>query len=475
MSMRDYEAIIGLEVHVELKTGRKIFCTCPAEFGAEPNTNVCTVCLGMPGTLPVLDSLAVEYAVRAGVALNCKINKISAFDRKNYFYPDLPKGYQITQYFTPICTHGEVPIEADGIKRSIGLERIHIEEDAGRLIHRGEITEIDYNRCGVPLIEIVSLPEIRTPAEAKAYLTSLRRILLFAGVSDCKMNEGSLRCDVNISLRRRGCDGYGVKCEIKNVNSINYVGRAIEYEIARQAEILDRGEIVPAETRRYNEDSGRTDRMRAKEAVVDYRYFAEPNLPPLVLSDDYINEVKRRLPKMPDEICNELICEYGIKPETARLITEDPETAEYFMRCAAVTEYKSVCANLFVGEVMSRLSENGKQYIKPEYLAEVCSLLACGRVVSGSAKELIHLSYMRDKSPLELAETENMLKMTDESTIGKVVDEVISENEKAISDIKRGKINAKKQLIGGVMRKTGGLADPEVVQKIIDDRLSMIN
>lgn len=472
MSVRDYEAVIGLEVHVELKTGRKIFCACPAEFGVKPNTNVCPICLGMPGALPVLDSLAVEYAVRAGAALKCRINNVSAFDRKNYFYPDLPKGYQITQYFTPICEGGFVPIETDGEKRSIGLERIHIEEDAGRLVHRGSTTEIDYNRCGVPLIEIVSLPDIRTPAEAKAYLTSLRRMLLFAGVSDCRMNEGSLRCDVNISLRRRGDSDYGVKCEIKNVNSINYVGRALEYEIERQAELLDRGETVPAETRRYNEDSGRTERMRAKEAVVDYRYFAEPNLPPLVLSDEYINEVKRHLPKMPDEICAELIDEFGIKPEIAYLITEEPDTAEYFMECALATEYKPTCANLFVGEVMAKLPENGGRYIKPEYLAEICVLLAEGRVVSGSAKELIHLSFMRDESPLELAKTENMLKMTDEAAIGGIVDEVILENERTIADIKRGKTNAKKQLIGGVMRKTGGLADPSVVQKIIDERIS---
>ena len=289
-----YTAVIGLEVHVELKTETKIFCSCKTTFGAEPNTNVCPVCLGMPGALPVLGKKQVELAVRAGLALGCKINRRSWFDRKNYFYPDLPKGYQITQFEKPICEGGAVPITVNGENKTIRLNRIHMEEDAGKLLHRDNETLIDYNRAGVPLIEIVGEPDIRTSDEAKAYLTSLRRILSYIGVSDCKMNEGSLRCDVNVSVMPEGSRLYGIKCEIKNVNSINYVGRAIDDEIARQVSLLEKGADIVPETRRFNEETGRCEKMRDKEKAVDYRYFTEPNIPPIILTDDYINNVRKK-------------------------------------------------------------------------------------------------------------------------------------------------------------------------------------
>ena len=464
-----YEAVIGLEVHVELKTGRKIFCTCPAEFGAEPNTHVCPTCLGMPGALPVLDETAVEFAVRAGLALNCTINRTSWFDRKNYYYPDLPKGYQITQNDCPICLGGAVPIDVDGEKKAIRLTRIHMEEDAGKLIHRGDTTEIDYNRCGVPLIEIVSEPDMHTPEEAKAYLNSLRRILLYIGVSDCKMNEGSLRCDVNVSVRPHGSDGFGTKCEIKNLNSIHYVGRALEYEIDRQCRILDEGGTIESETRRYNEDRDITETMRKKETVIDYRYFAEPNIPPLCISEEYIGSIRRRMPKMPDERVEELCTVFGLRRETAELLVQTPQLARYFEDCAAHTEYKTTCANLFVGEILPIVGEDcAERYLDPAYLGEISTLLGEGRVVSGNAKRLIHLSKERGEAPKAIAEKERMMKITDETVLLPIVRDALAANPKVLADVRRGKLTAKKQLMGHVMRATSGGADPLLTERLID-------
>ena len=463
-----YEAVIGLEVHAELKTKTKIFCSCPAQFGGDVNTNVCPVCLGMPGALPMLGEEPVIFAVRAGLALNCEINRTSWFDRKNYYYPDLPKGYQITQYERPICEGGGVPVNVDGVRYEIALERIHLEEDAGKLIHRGDSTYADYNRSGVPLIEIVSRPVMHSAAEVKAYLTSLRRILLGIGVSDCSMNEGSLRCDVNVSVRPCGEDGMGVKTEIKNLNSISYAGRAVDDEIARQIAVLkDGGTIVP-ETRRFNEDTGKTERMRLKETAVDYRYFTEPNIPPLTLSEDYIDGIRRNMPKTPDERADDMVKNYGMKPDDAYLLTSTPEIAGYFEACAAGTAYKSAAASLFIGEILPKLDENAfAEYVKPEFFAEACDLFGGGKVVSGNAKRLIHMAAEENVSPDVLAQREKMLKITDEGALLPAVVKAIGANPKAAADFKKGKTAAAKQILGAVMRETGGAADPAVTEKLI--------
>lgn len=463
-----YEAVIGLEVHAELKTETKIFCSCPNEFSAEPNKNVCPICLGIPGALPMLGEKTVEFAIRAGLALGCRINRRSWFDRKNYHYPDLPKGYQITQYEMPICEGGAVPIEVDGVKKNIRLTRIHMEEDAGKLIHRGDKSLIDYNRCGVPLIEIVSEPDMRSPAEAKAYLNSLRRILLFMGVSDCKMNEGSLRCDVNISVRRVGDEKFGTKVEIKNLNSIGYVGRALEDEVRRQTDLLEKGDTVDAETRRYNENTDHTERMRKKEGVVDYRYFTEPNIPPLVLSEEYIESVKSRMPKMPDDAADELVGEFGIRPDDAYLLTETTFIFDYFGKCAEKSKDKKLCANLFVGKILPLFDENSKkEYISAEYFGEIADLFADGKIVSGVAKKLIHLTAERGESPLSIAEKEHLLKITDEALLLPMVKKAIDLNPKPVADYLGGKNAAAKQLIGFVMRESGGGADPIAVERLI--------
>lgn len=468
MNMNGYEAVIGLEVHAELKTKTKIFCSCSAQFGGAPNTNVCPVCLGMPGALPMLGEEPVIFAIRAGLALNCRINRKSWFDRKNYYYPDLPKGYQITQYERPICEGGGVPVTVDGRKYAIELERIHLEEDAGKLIHRGDSTYADYNRSGVPLIEIVSRPVMHSAAEVKAYLTSLRRILLGMGVSDCRMNEGSLRCDVNVSVRPAGTDEMGVKTEIKNLNSISYAGRAVEDEIQRQIQVLMAGERVVPETRRFNEDTGKTERMRLKETAVDYRYFTEPNIPPLVLPEEYIEEIRSRMPKMPDERAEDFCRDYGMKSDDAYLLTSTPEIAGYFEKCAEKTAYKSAASSLFVGEILPKLDENAfAVYIEPDLFAQVCDLFGEGKVVSGNAKRLIHMAAETGENPLKLAEKERMMKISDANTLKTFVEKAISSNSKAVADFKKGKTAAAKQILGSVMRETGGAADPAETEKLI--------
>lgn len=467
---KGYEAVIGLEVHVELKTGTKVFCSCPAEFGAEPNTQCCPVCMGMPGTLPVLNSSAVDFTVMAGLALGCRIAKKSWFDRKNYFYPDLPKGYQITQSAAPFCTGGEVPLRGLGYEKSVRLHQIHLEEDAGKLIHSQEGTLIDYNRCGVPLIEIVSEPDIATAEEAKAYLNELRRVLLFMGISDCKMNEGSLRCDVNVSIHKPG-EPNGVRCEVKNLNSVSYVGKAVEYEIRRQAELLLSGGTVAKETRRFNEDTGVTESMRQKESAVDYRYFTEPNIPPVYIPDSYVEEIKRQMPIMPEEAKKNLTERLKIGENAADLITQTPKIYEYFLEAEQKTHYPVQAANLLVGEILTVCGENPAEYLASDCLASVAEMFGEEKITSNVAKQLVKLSAESGEEPAVLAEREGLYQIRDEAVLGALIRESIDANKKALQDYRKGKETAKKVFLGYVMRATGGRADAKLCAALLNAAL----
>jgi len=468
---KEFKAVIGLEVHAELKTESKVFCSCSAEFGGEPNTQCCPVCMGMPGALPVLNQRAVEYAVMAGLAFGCHINELSWFDRKNYFYPDLPKGYQITQVEAPLCMGGEVELFGLGYEKKVRLRQIHLEEDAGKLIHSEEGTLIDFNRCGVPLIEIVSEPDMETAEEAKAYLNTLRRVLLFMGISDCKMNEGSLRCDVNVSVHREG-EADGVRCEIKNLNSVSYVGKAVEYEIKRQIECICSGCSVEKETRRFNENTGATEPMRKKENAVDYRYFTEPNIPPVFLSPKTVGELKRRMPIMPDAAKKYLEERYGLKTEAAECIIQTPKIYNYYLAVAEKSGYAVIAANLLVGEVLTVCREEPEDYLPAEHLASVARLFGEGTVTSNVAKELIAISAETGERPRDIAEKRGMCCIRDRDVISALLKESFAACPKALEDYRKGKTTAKKTFLGYVMRMTKGRADAGLCGEILEEFLA---
>jgi len=463
-----YEMIVGLEVHAELRTETKIFCACPAAYGAPPNTHICPVCMGLPGTLPRLNRRAVELAIAAGLALGCEIMPRSRFDRKNYFYPDLPKGYQITQYEHPICLRGALTVATDAGERRIGITRIHLEEDAGKLIHEGGETKIDYNRCGVPLIEIVSEPDIRSAAEARAYLTALRERLVFAGVSDCKMNEGSMRCDVNLSVRRRGETAFGTRTEIKNINSIAFAGRAIEYEFARQAAILDEGGAITPQTRRYDEAGDCTVLMREKESAADYRYFPEPDLPPLCVRESDIAAVRAAMPMMPDERRRMFTEKYSISAEAAGQLTQTPEIADYFENAAAQTSHPRNAANLLIGEILPMLT--GAIALPAASLAAIADMAGEREISAASARKLITLCA-DGRDVRQCAEKQRMLMITDPAAIALLVRDAIEQNPAAARQLADGNTKAKQALIGAVMRASRGCADPEMVGAAIEEEI----
>jgi len=445
-----YEPVIGLEVHVQLLTATKAFCGCANKFGSEPNTNVCPVCLGLPGALPVLNARAVEFATLASLALNCTVNQRSIFARKNYFYPDLPKGYQISQFDKPVAEHGwiEVPTANGGTKR-IGITRLHLEEDAGKSLHDGfpdsaTRTYLDLNRCGTPLAEIVSEPDIRTPDEAFEYLTRLKEILLYTGVSDCNMEEGSLRCDANVSVRPRGQEKFGTKVEVKNVNSFKFIRAALEYEIERQIDVIESGGRVVQETRLWNANEGRTYQMRSKEQAHDYRYFPEPDLPPLIVSPELLSETRKKLPEMPEARRARMIAEYELNPKDAQTLTASRAFADRFEAAARTARNPRRVANVLLSEVGGRLNAMGIELdqspVTMAGIVQAADLLGEGRISSKQMKQIFDIAFEKGEDFGSVYEREKPQQITDTSAIEKLIDEVIAANPKQVEQYRAGRI-----------------------------------
>ena len=464
-----YEAVIGLEIHVELKTAAKMFCRCRTDFGLPMNTACCPVCMGYPGTLPVPNGEAVRKTVAAGLALGCNIERASRFSRKNYFYPDLPKAYQISQDEMPLCTHGGIEITGDdGIPKRIGIERIHLEEDAGKLIHTESGTLVDYNRCGIPLAEIVTEPDLRSAEETSRFVKKLRNILVYSEISDCRMNEGSLRCDVNISVRKKGDVSLGVRAEIKNLNSFRFIEEAIEYEFLRQAELLDGGGLVALETRRYDENIGKTCSMRPKESHSDYRFFEEPDIGDIILTEDEIERIKASLPELPDSRERRYL-ELGISSDDAAIIIGERRYSDYFDSAAHYVpkEYISGLGKFFSQMIKSIFSEDGKSAsLSAKHLAMIHEMLADGKISSSSAKKLISLCAESGDAPEDVALREDMYMITDREKILRVVKDAIERSPKAAADFKSGKTSAAKSVVGLVMSISGGKVDPRIASEL---------
>ena len=476
-----YEPVIGLEVHVQLLTATKAFCGCANKFGAEPNTNVCPVCLGLPGSLPVLNQKAVEFATRAALAIKCEVRERSIFARKNYFYPDLPKGYQISQFDKPLAEHGwiEVPTAGGGTKR-IGITRLHMEEDAGKSVHDGfpdsaTRTYIDLNRCGTPLIEIVSEPDIRTPAEAFEYLTRLKEILLYTAVSDCNMEEGSLRCDANVSVRLKGAPKFGTKAEVKNVNSFRFVRDALEYEIERQIEVIESGGHVMQETRLWNAAEGRSYPMRSKEQAHDYRYFPEPDLPPLVLTAKYIGETEKNLVELPEARRARMIAAYELNMQDAHTLTASREFADRFEAAAAKARSPRRVANILLSEVGGRLKALGLEQeqspISMDGIVMAADLLDENKISSKQMKQLFDVCFEKSEDFPAVYEREKPEQITDTFAIEAIVDEVIAANPKQVEQYRAGKKTLAGFFVGQAMKASKGQANPAMLNELVTKKL----
>ena len=476
-----YESVIGLEVHVQLLTNSKIFCGCSTHFGDPPNTNVCPICLGLPGTLPVLNKRAVELAMRASLALNCTVQEHSRFARKNYFYPDLPKGYQISQYELPLATNGWLEIEHEGEKRHIGITRLHLEEDAAKNLHEGfsqSATKayIDYNRCGTPLSEIVSEPDMRTPEQAYAYLTTLRQIMLYTGVSDCNMEEGSLRCDANVSVRLRGAKEFGTKVEVKNLNSFRFLQKALEYEIERHIGVLESGSRIFQETRLWNQVESCTVSMRSKEKAHDYRYFPEPDLLPIHVSSAWREEVLRSLPELPEAKRARFISAYGLTPYDAEVLTGTQALADYFEAAAKTGASAKAAANWIQTELLRRLNDSGKEIeaspVSPAALAELLKLVESGKITGSIGKKVFAAMFETGRSAAEIVAAEGLGAQVGDSAIEQAAHDVIAKNPDNVAKFKSGNEGVFKFFVGQVMRATRGQANPQAVNDILRKLLS---
>jgi aspartyl-tRNA(Asn)/glutamyl-tRNA(Gln) amidotransferase subunit B len=473
----DYEAVIGLEVHAQLLTESKIFCGCSTKFGAAPNTHTCPVCLGMPGVLPVLNRKVVEFTLRLALATHCQIARTNRFARKNYFYPDLPKGYQISQYELPLAEHGWLDIEINGEIKRIGITRIHLEEDAGKLVHDESqpLSYVDFNRTGVPLIEVVSEPDLRTPEEASTYLKKLRDIVRYLDICDGNMEEGSLRCDANISLRPVGSEGFGVKTELKNMNSFRFVQRALEYEIKRQRAILEQGGTIVQETRLWDSDKGVTHGMRGKEEAHDYRYFPDPDLVPVVIDDEWIAKVRKDLPELPDAKKARFVKDYGLPEQDGVILTSSKDLADFFEASVARFPQPKKVSNWIMVELLKELKRDDKEIdqcpVTPEALADLLKMVE-DNVISGKiAKTVFEEMYVTGKGPELIVEEKGLKQVTDESEIARVIDGVLESHPNEIEEYRAGKEKLFGFFIGQVMKETRGKANPKIVNKILREKL----
>jgi aspartyl-tRNA(Asn)/glutamyl-tRNA(Gln) amidotransferase subunit B len=476
-----YEPVIGLEVHAQLLTKTKIFCGCSTRFGDPPNSNVCPVCLGLPGTLPVLNKRAVEMGMRAALALNCTVREHSRFARKNYFYPDLPKGYQISQYELPLATGGWVEIEHGGKIKRIGITRLHLEEDAGKSLHDGfphsdQKTYVDFNRCGTPLSEIVSEPDMRSPDEAYAYLTTLRQILLYTGVSDCNMEEGSLRCDANVSVRPRGAREFGTKVEVKNLNSFRYLAKALEFEIERHVGVLESGGRISQETRLWSQASGRTDPMRSKEKAHDYRYFPEPDLLPVHIGDAWRDSVRSSLPELPIAKRARFVSAFGVTPYDAEVLTDTQSLANYFESAVRAGAPGKAAANWMQTELLRRLNDSGKEItasaVSPAALAELVALVETGKITAAVGKKVFATMFETGRSAAEIVAAEGLGAQVGDDAIEQAAREIIAKNPDNVAKFRSGNEGVFKFFVGQVMKATRGQANPQAVNDIVRRLLS---